>query len=121
MVDLATGEETTLFPNDDTPEPLRDWFTLPKGQFDVSADRRRVLLVDRMRGQAFEIRLADGEVLNVFRQLHDLSSLTGFPRQPRPVVRGGSSRLHDLSSLTGFPPPGFPEAWAKNAANRRAQ
>ena len=91
MVDLATGEETTLFPNDGTPEHLRDWFARRRGEFDVSADRRRALLVDRMRGQAFEIRLADGEVLNVFRQ------------------------LHDLSSLTGFPPPGFPEALAKNA------
>ena len=91
MVDLATGEETTLFPNDGTPEHLRDWFVMRRGEFDVSADRRRALLVDRMRGQAFEVRLADGEVLNVFRQ------------------------LHDLSSLTGFPPPGFPEALEKNA------
>ena len=91
MVDLATGAETTLFPNDATPGHLRDFFARTRGEFDVSADRRRALLVDRMRGQAFEIRLADGEVLNVFRQ------------------------LHDLSSLTGFPPPGFPEALAKNA------
>ena len=91
MVDLATGEETTLFPNDATPGHLRDFFARVGGEFDVSADRRRVLLVDRMRGQAFEIRLADGGVLNVFRQ------------------------LHDLSSLTGFPPPRFPEALAKNS------
>ena len=79
MVDLATGEETTLFPNDATPGHLRDFFARVGGEFDVSADRRRVLLVDRMRGQAFEIRLADGEVLNVFRQLHDVSSIAGFP------------------------------------------
>ena len=79
MVDLATGAETTLFPNDDTPEPLRDWFMPRAGQFDVSADRRRALLADYRGARAFEIRLADGEVLNVFRQLHDVSSLAGFP------------------------------------------
>ena len=79
MVDLATGAETTLFPNDATPEPLRDWFTPFAGQFDVSADRRRALLADPRGFRAFEIRLADGEVLNVFRQLHDVSSLAGFP------------------------------------------
>ena len=43
MIDLATGAETTLFPNDGTPEHLRDWFTVEAGQFDVSADRRRAL------------------------------------------------------------------------------
>ena len=79
MVDLATGAETTLFPNDGTPEHLRDWFTETAGQFDVSTDRRRALLTDPRGARAFEIRLADGEVLNIFRQLHDVSSLAGFP------------------------------------------
>lgn len=78
MVDLATSEETTLFPNDATPDYLRDWFTTI-GQFDVSADRRRALLVDPHGARAFEIRLSDGQVLSVFRQIHDLSSLTGMP------------------------------------------
>lgn len=78
MVDLATGKETTLFPNDGTPEHFRDWYVSSRGQLDVSADGRRVLLVDRQRGRAFEIRLSDGELLNVFHQIHDVSSLTGF-------------------------------------------
>ena len=78
MVDLATGEETTLFPNDGTPEHFRDWFTPIVGQFDISADGRRVLLVDPLRGRAFEIRLSDGEILNVFHQIHDVSSLREF-------------------------------------------
>lgn len=46
--------------------------------FDISADRRRALLSDPSNGRALEIRLADGEVLNVFRQTHDLSGLPGF-------------------------------------------
>ena len=78
IVDLATGEETTVFPNDATPEQLRDWFTSHWGQFDVSPDRRRALLADVQGGRAFEVRLADGKVLNVFHQLHDLSDLAGI-------------------------------------------
>ena len=78
MVDLATGAETTLFPNDGTPEHFRDWYASYHGQFDISADRRRVLLTDPQRGQAFEIRLSDGEILNTFHQIHNLSSLRKF-------------------------------------------
>ena len=81
MVDLATGAETTLFPNDATPAHLRDWFAEGRGQFDVSSDRSRVLLVDPEGARAFEIRLADGLVLNVFRQLHDLEVSPGFPER----------------------------------------
>ncbi len=81
MVDLATGEETTLFPNDATPAHLRDWFAEIRGQFDVSTDRSRVLLVDPKGARAFEIRLSDGLVLNVFRQLHDLRGFAGFPER----------------------------------------
>ena len=78
VVDLATGKETTVFPTSNTPEHLRYVFATTGGQFDISADRRRVLLADEAGGRAFDIRLADGEVLNVFRQVHDLSSLTRF-------------------------------------------
>ena len=76
-IDLASGEESTLFPNDETPQHLRDWFALSAGQFDVSPDGQRALLTDARR--AIEIRLADGRVLNVFRQLHDMSALPEFP------------------------------------------
>ena len=76
LVDLATGEETTVFPTDNTPEHLRHFFTDLRGQFDISADQRRALIANEHESRALEIRLADGEVLNVFRQIHDLSSLT---------------------------------------------
>ena len=79
IVDLATGEETTVFPNNDTPHHMRGFFTSERGQFDISADRRRVVLTDLLGGRALEIRLADGAVLNVFHQIHDLSDLAGFP------------------------------------------
>ena len=81
IVDLATSEEITVFPNDATPEDVRDWFVPVGGQFDVSADGRRALVVDPHGARAFEVRLADGRVLNVFRQIHDLSGLEGRPEQ----------------------------------------
>ncbi len=79
IVDLATGKETTVFPNDATPLHLRDWFSYRSGTVDVSLDGRRALVADVQGARAFEIRLADGRVLNVFRQVHDLSKLPGLP------------------------------------------
>ena len=94
MVDLATAEEVTVFPNDATPDYLRDWFVPFGGQFDVSADRRRALLVDPQGARAFEIRLSDGRVLNVFRQTHDLSSLAGMPME-----LAGKSALFEFNGI----------------------
>ena len=79
MVDLATGKETSIFPNDRTSEQVGTWYMSMRGQFDVSPDGRRVLLVDYPRGRGFDIRLSDGEILNTFLQIHDLSTLPGFP------------------------------------------
>ena len=78
MVDLATGKETTLFPRDHTPARLR-WVTHFRGQLAVSPDRRRVLFDETMAGRTLEVRLSDGRVLNIFRQLHDLSSVDAIP------------------------------------------
>ena len=78
MVDLATGKETTLFPRDHTPAHLR-WVASLGGSLSVSPDRRRVFFNETMAGWALEVRLSDGRVLNIFRQLHDLSSVDGIP------------------------------------------
>ena len=78
MVDLATGKETTLFPRDHTPASLR-WVASLGGSLAVSPDRRRVFFNETMAGWALEVRLSDGRVLNIFRQLHDLSSVDGIP------------------------------------------
>ena len=79
IVDLATGEEITVFPNDATPPHLAKWFSIAEGELDISPDGRRALVADLRGARALEIRLADGQVLNVFRQVHDLSKLPGFP------------------------------------------
>ena len=93
MVDLATGKETTLFPRDHTPAHLRR-VTPMSGSLAVSPDRRRVLFNEAMAGQTLEVRLSDGRVLNIFRQLHDLSSVDAIPdpfRQQAWVFRYSAS------------------------------
>ena len=88
MIDLADGRETTVFPNDQTPQSLRDLFTHSSGIIDISPDRRRAMVSFTEEGVTVEVRLVDGAVLNVFRSLHDVSSLEQFPekRQQRAAV-----------------------------------
>ena len=99
MIDLADGRETTLFPNDRTPESLRNLFTSFKGEIDISPDRRRALVAFTNQGVAVEVRLADGEVLNVFKSLHDVSNLEQFPEKRKQrtavFVMGGLSYIRN--------------------------
>jgi len=93
MVDLATGKETTLFPRDHTPTHLRR-VTAVNGHIEVSPDRQRVLFNEKTHGRILELRLSDGRVLNIFRQLHDLSSVDAIPdpfRQRAWVFQSGAS------------------------------
>lgn len=79
LVDLATGHETTVFPNDSTPERYRGLFSDVRGHISVSADRRRVIatwyykdrspaleLASCPHDIALEVRLSDGKVLSEF-------------------------------------------------------
>ena len=92
MFDLATGKETILFPRDHTPTHLRQIVlpSLPPEytrhvmfkvgiHLAVAPDRQRILFGQPRSGVAFELRLSDGRVLNIFRQLHDLSSVDDIP------------------------------------------
>ncbi len=81
MVDLATGAETTIFPNARTPETLRRLFSIAGGMVAISPDRLRALVAFREAGMAVEVRLADGETLALFRSLHDVSALDQFPAE----------------------------------------
>ena len=78
QVDLATGREITVFPADATPDSVRSMFTEAKGHFDISPDRRRIL-ISRASNRGLEIRLADGQILTVFHSLHDVSHHPEFP------------------------------------------
>ena len=81
MVDLADGRETTIFPNDGTPEALRGLFSSYSGKISISPDRRRALVAFTLAGVAVEVRLSDGAALKVFRSLHDVSGLEQFPEE----------------------------------------
>ena len=81
MIDLADGRETTVFPNDKTPEPLQNLFSDREGNIDISPDRQRAMVTFSLEGMAVEVRLADGAVLNVFHSLHDVSNLEQFPEE----------------------------------------
>ena len=93
MFDLTTGKQTILFPRDHTPAHLRlvvadNRRHLPRRimadrHLALSPNRRRVLFGEPRTGLAFELRLSDGRVLNIFRQLHDLSSVDGVPEPLR--------------------------------------
>lgn len=65
IVDLSTGEETTVFPTDSTP-PRFQSIARQRGYISVSPDRRRVIATYPGQG-AVEVRIADGEVLAAFR------------------------------------------------------
>ena len=81
MVDAASGEETTIFPNHRTPDHLRDLYTIQGGGVAISPDRRRALVTFTEEGKAVEVRIADGAVLVVFHSLHDVSHLERLPEE----------------------------------------
>ena len=81
MVDLATGEETTLFPTRATPERLLNLFSPLRGHVSVSRDRTRAIVSYFRRGQAVEVRLADGALLTEFRSLHDGRRVDWLPEE----------------------------------------
>ena len=98
-IDLADGRETTVFPNDQTPEPLQNLMSESQGKIDISPDRQRAIVTFSLEGMAVEVRLADGTVLNVFHSLHDVSNLEQFPkeRQQRAAIfhMGGLYYIHN--------------------------
>ena len=94
MVDVSSGRETTVFPNAATPESLRSLFSQWRGHIDISHDRERVIIAFTFDGVAVEVRLSDGEVLNVFTSLHDVSSLEQFSEERTSVA--GKFRLQGI-------------------------
>ncbi len=97
LVDVADGTETTIFPNDATPERLRGFFTHHEGMISISPDRRRAIVTFTHEGKAIEVRLADGAVLTALTTLHDVSHVDHFPEErTRNAFR---SRLHGVSYI----------------------
>ena len=98
MVDLANGEETTIFPNDTTPERLRSMFSEFSGLISISPDRRRVIVTCSTEGTAVEVRLADGAVLVVYTNLHDISHLDSLAEEKKVIV----THLNSVKYMTAI-------------------
>ena len=93
MLDLADGRETTVFPNDDTPDALRRLASDVGGHLDIAPDRGRALATFSRAGVAVEIGLPNGELRAVFTSLHDVSGLAAFSRH----ARGHAARVAKAS------------------------
>lgn len=81
MVDIANGAETTIIPNDSTPEHLRSLFVYWGGEISLSPDLRRVFVTFGSERKAVEVRIRDGAVLTVFHSVHDVSHLAWMPEE----------------------------------------
>lgn len=81
MVDLVDGTETTIFPNDRTPEHLRNLYSGHGGGISISPDRRCVFITFTTERKAVEVRISDGAVLTVFNSAHDVSHLDSLSKE----------------------------------------
>lgn len=96
LIDLASGQETTVFPKGDIPQlPLL--FSLKAGNVAVSPDRERAIVAFTRIGIAVEIRLDDGAILNIFRNLHDISGIEDFPDER--TTQSGVFNLYELDYI----------------------
>ena len=108
-VDLATGLETTVFPNANTPANLH-LYSRVAGNVSVSPDRRRAVVSYSDEGVALEVRLSDGAVLNKFTSLHDISRIDAFTDDakhipaPWPLLRRTKAAVFRIFGLTYIPP-----------------
>ena len=77
LVDLADGavRERTVYPTARTPEDLTI-YSSNRSNVSISQDRRRVLVASANQGIALELQIEDGTILNVFRNIHDMSGLS---------------------------------------------
>ncbi|MDX1581323.1 MAG: arylsulfotransferase family protein, partial [Alphaproteobacteria bacterium] len=78
-VDVETGQERLIFPNETIPDEFQDLFSETAGNLHLSADRSRLLASFTEEGLAFEIDYPTGKLLASYRHLHDLSQLNRTP------------------------------------------
>jgi len=71
--DLADGAERTLLPDDGASGI--GMFSDVGGNISISPDLSRAIVTSSWEGRAYEIRIADGKVLTVFNNVHDLGSV----------------------------------------------
>ena len=96
MIDVSDGRETTIFPNERTPEALRGLFSKKAGKIDIS-DRERAIIAFTGDSVAVEVRISDGAVLNTFTSLHDVSGLEQFSEER--TTMAGRFRLFGIDYI----------------------
>jgi hypothetical protein len=79
LYDPVTRTEQVVFPGPATPQGI-ETFTSYAGNINVSADRKTALISVTEPGLTYEINIADGKVLTVIENLHDLSSRKDFSK-----------------------------------------
>lgn len=87
VIDIADGSETTLFPSDTLDERLPSFpYARIEGDLHLSKDRTRAIASFGAKGYSVEFSLSDGEILNVFRNLHNISYLQEVPENEKTLA-----------------------------------
>ena len=71
--DLADHAEHTLLPNPNAPNVKM--FSDTAGDISVSPDGSRAIVASSLEGRGYEIRIADGKILTIFNDIHDVSKV----------------------------------------------
>ena len=88
VVDLATGDETVLFPMQDS-ERYWNWWSGLRGRISLSPDRTRLIAAFTELDKVVEVRIEDGEPLAEFDFAHDVRRFTGSSAADSSVARFG--------------------------------
>jgi hypothetical protein len=96
-VDLATGEERTIFPTRDHPPHLQGAFSDTAGSVHIAPDGERAFVVFSTEGKAYEIRLADGAVLTEYDHVHDVAMVDSLPEKR--TAKGGVFVLYGVDYI----------------------
>jgi len=76
IIDAADNREITVFPRN--LEDYGFWYVERRGRLSLSQHKTRVIASYSELGKAVEVRIADGEVLAEFENLHDVDGLKEF-------------------------------------------
>jgi hypothetical protein len=96
-VDLATGEERTIFPTREHPPRLHGAFSGTAGGVHIAPNGERAIVVFSTDGKAYEIRLADGAVLTEYDHVHDVSMVDSLPEER--VAKAGIFVLYGVDYI----------------------
>ena len=71
--DVLNGQERTVLPNPGAPGA--HFYSQWAGNISISEDGERLIVASTWDGKGYEVRISDGKLLTVFRNVHDNSKL----------------------------------------------